>query len=122
MSRENWCESPDPRLGTYLKVIDSLARCLRLRVKASPPRTWAQFWRIVAEEQVIQRHHVMKLQPPTLGANGRTGDWYTPEMRAVHEEQRAEMAAIRIKEARRARAARRETGSLEQSPESLLGS
>jgi hypothetical protein len=75
-------------------------------VKASPPRTWAQFWRIVAEEQVIQRHHVMKLQPSTLGSPDRAGDWFTPEMRAVHEEQRAELAAIRDKENRQDRATR----------------
>jgi hypothetical protein len=122
MSRANWGENPDPRLDTYLKVIDSLSRGLRLRVKASTPRTWAQFWRIVAEEQVVQRHHVMRLQPPFLGHVGRAGDWFTPERQAAHEEARAKMDAIRASQDRPSRATQNRASARAKKQEPPLGS
>jgi len=89
VSRENWCESPDPRLSIYLKVIDCFAFCMKKRVEASTPRTWAQFWRVFAEEQNIQRMDVMQLVPHPYSFSERNGDWSPLSARAARMEARA---------------------------------
>jgi hypothetical protein len=78
VSRENWCESPDPKLRLYLRTIDTFARVMKGRVRASTPRTWAQFWRVWSDEQVIQRQLLMRLVPPATAFPQRSGDWNPP--------------------------------------------
>lgn len=103
MSRENWCESPDPKLATYLQVIDKFAASLKQRIKRKPPRTWAQFWRIWSDEQIIQRQMLMKLVPKPFNTHDRSGDWATAEMKARQSAFLAECRRAREMDERRER-------------------
>ena len=106
MSRSNWCAPPEEALELYLQTIDKFADSLRKRVIEMPPRTWAQFWRVFSDEQLIRRQLLMRLTPAAHSFSQRDGSWTTPEMAAertaylekVRQEKKSEDARfMRIK-------------------------
>lgn len=85
--QERW-PLPDAKADLYRKVLDSFSKNMRQRINANPPRTWAQFWRVWSDEQVLSRQAVRALVPPISNHNRRDGEWFPPEYReAFRQEQ-----------------------------------
>jgi hypothetical protein len=78
MPRPGYGPSQSARAFHYLTTIDHFAKAMRLRVKTSPPRNWAVFWRAWSEEQLIMRQLQMRLMPPADNHRTRGQDWEPP--------------------------------------------
>jgi hypothetical protein len=78
MPRPGYGPSSNARAYHYLKTVDLFAKAMRLRVKTTPPRNWAVFWRMWSDEQVIQRQLQMRLLPRPDHYLSRGQDWQPP--------------------------------------------
>jgi hypothetical protein len=78
MPRPGYGPTPNARAFHYLKTLDLFHQAMRLRVKTSPPRNWAVFWRAWSDEQLIQRQLTMRLLPLADNYGSRGQDWIPP--------------------------------------------
>lgn len=81
MPKPGYGPSADPRMKYFLGTVDSFARSMKARLRKSPPRTWAQYWRIWSDEQLLSRQQQMRLLINPHGQYNRNEDWVAPEER-----------------------------------------
>jgi hypothetical protein len=77
MPRRGYGPTPNARAYHYRKTIDLFADAMKLRVKMTPPRNWAVFWRMWSE-QLIQRQLAMRHVPLATNLLTRGDDWIPP--------------------------------------------